>query len=71
MKILVPRQELEKKLTLAEKGKLIEFNIVPSQFDSGSLNPAILHIGAIHKDGTYQDLESISEYRSLHLVKRA
>lgn len=68
MKILVPRKELEKKLMQAKSGKLIEFCIVPSQLDSGRLNPAFLHIGTVHNDGTYEDLEGIYEYRRLQLV---
>lgn len=69
MKILVDRIELEKRLMQAGQGKLIEFYIVPSQFDCGKLNPALLHIGAVHKDGSYEDLESISEFRRLRLVE--
>lgn len=70
MKILVNRSELEKKLALAKTGKLIEFCIVPSQVDSGKFNPAFLHIGTVHTDGTYEDLESVCEYRSLRLIER-
>lgn len=69
MEILVPKWELEKRLTQAGNGKLIELCIVPPQFDSGSFRPAILHIGTVHSDGTYEDLESIYEYRKLELVK--
>ena len=68
MKILVDRTELEKRLMQAGRGNLIEFCIVPSQFDCGRLNPALLHIGAVHKDGSYEDLESICEFRRLQLV---
>lgn len=68
MKILVDRIELQKRLMQAKNGKLIEFCIVPSQFDCGSLNPALLHIGTVHKDGSYEDLESICEFRNLRLV---
>ncbi|MDF1495515.1 hypothetical protein [Caproiciproducens sp. CPB-2] len=68
MKIIVDRNELEKRLTQARKGKLIEFCIVPSQFDSGRLNPALLHIGTVYNDGSYEDLESIYEFRRLQLV---
>lgn len=69
MKILVPKSEVEKKLLQVQNGKLIEFCIVPSQLDSGYFSPAILHIGAVHNDGTYEDLESIYECRKLELVK--
>ncbi len=69
MKILVPKNEVEKKLLQARNGNLIEFCIVPSQFDSGNFSPAFLHLGAVHNDGTYEDLESIYEYRKLKLVK--
>ena len=69
MKILVPKSELEERLIQAGNGKLIEFCIVPSQFDSGNFSPAILHIGAVHNDGTYEDLESIYEYRKLKLIE--
>ena len=68
MRILVARNELEKKLMQAKNGKWIEFCIVPSQLDAGKLNPALLHIGTVHNDGTYEDLESICEYRRLQLV---
>lgn len=68
MRILVTKNDLEEKLLRAKNGKLIEFCIVPSQLDAGRLNPALLHIGAIHNDGTYEDLESICEYRKLKLV---
>lgn len=70
MRILVARNELEEKLTQAKKGKLIEFCIVPSQFDAGKLNPAFLHIGTVHNDGTYEDLDGICEYRRLRLLDR-
>ena len=69
MRILVARNELEEKLTQAGKGKLIEFCIVPPQLDAGKLNPAFLHIGTVHNDGTYEDLEGICEYRRLKLVE--
>lgn len=68
MNIIVDKNELEKRLMRAEKGKLIEFCIIPPQFDDGMLNPALLHIGVLHSDGSYEDLESISEFRSLQLV---
>lgn len=61
MKILVDKIELEKKLAQAN-GKLIELRIVPAQEDSDSYNPAFLHIGAIHNNGFYEDLESIDEH---------
>ncbi len=69
MRILVDKRELEKKLEQAKKGNLIEFCIVPSQMDSGRFHPAFLHIGTVHMDGTYEDLESVSEYRRLHLFQ--
>ena len=62
MKILVDKIELEKKLALAKNGKLIELCIVPAETDSGSSNPAFLHIGAIHNNGFYEDLESVDEH---------
>lgn len=68
MRILVTKNDLEERLLRAKNGKWIEFCIVPSQLDEGKLNPAVLHIGTIHNDGTYEDLESICEYRRLKLV---
>ena len=62
MKILISRNELEKKLAQGSGGQLIELCIVPQQSDSGCLSPAFLHVGSIHTDGTYEDLESIDEY---------
>lgn len=68
MEIIVDRNELEKRLMRAGKGSLIELCIIPPQFDDGRLSPGLLHIGALHSDGSYDDLESISEFRSLHLL---
>ncbi len=68
MKILVDKIELQKRLMQSPQGRLIEFCIVPAQFDSGKFNPALLHIGSVHIDGSYEDLESIYEFRKLQLV---
>ncbi|WP_099204299.1 hypothetical protein [Scatolibacter rhodanostii] len=68
MKIVIDKEELEKKLAQGPKNGWLELYIVPSQFDGGTLNPALLHIGQIDDDGLYKDLESISEFRKLRLV---
>jgi len=63
-KIIIDKKILEKKLAQVgkEEADLMELCIILSQIDSGNFNPSFLHIGAIHKDGTYVDLESIDEY---------
>ena len=71
-KIIIDKKMLEKKLAQVGKDEanLIELCIILSQTDSGNFNPSFLHIGAIHKDGTYVDLESIEEFPADLLIKR-
>jgi len=70
-KIIIDKKMLEKRLAQAgkEEADLIELCIIFSQTDSGNFNPSFLHIAAIHKDGTYEDLESIDEYPADLLIK--
>lgn len=63
-KIIVHKNLLAKKLSLAKEGDLIELRIVPSENDCGNYSPAFLHIAAIHNQSDYEDLESIDEYLS-------
>ena len=58
-RIFVDKNSLVKKIaTIRGEGK-IELCIIPQQNDCGKINPAFLHIGFLHSDGTYEDLESI------------
>ena len=70
-KIIIDKKILEKKLAQAGKGdaNLIELCIILSQADSGNFSPSFLHIGVIHKDGAYEDLESIDECPTNPLIR--
>ena len=70
-KIIIDKKTLEKRLAQAGKGEadLIELCIILSQSDSDNFSPSFLHIGVIHKDGTYEDLESIDECPADLLIK--
>lgn len=58
-RIFVDKDSLMKKIAnICGKGKM-ELSIIPQQDDCGNVNPAFLHIGFLHDDGTYEDLESI------------
>lgn len=58
-RIFVDKNSLVKKISdICGEGK-IELCIIPQQNDCGKANPAFLHIGFLHDDGTYEDLESI------------
>ena len=61
MRIMVTKEELERKLTQVSHNDLIELCIVPAQKDGAEYNPAFLHLGFIH-NGQYYDLESIDAY---------
>lgn len=64
MTILLDKKELEQLLNQNRTSKWIELSIVPAQTEKGQENPTFLHIGAIHANGTYEDLEGIDEIPS-------
>lgn len=70
MRILVTKEELDRKLTQVSHNDVIELCIVPAQKDGAEYNPAFLHLGFIH-NGQYYDLESIDAYFTQEGIKTA
>ena len=70
MRIMVTKEELERKLTQVSHNDLIELCIVPAQKDGAEYHPAFLHLGFIH-NGQYYDLESIDAYFNQEGIKTA
>lgn len=58
-RIFVDKNSLAEKIADIEGEGNIELCIIPPQNDCGKTNPAFLHVGFLHNDGTYEDLESI------------
>ena len=58
-RIFVDKDLLLKTITGIKGEGRLELCIIPQQSDCGKVNPAFLHVGFQHDDGTYEDLESI------------